>query len=129
MDAKLTIAEPSTASVNSTVALHNQETIAGSVVLIRRDETCDQAKVRAAQDAEAIGVIIIHNDETRPDAIGDVPTGDLGQTVDIPVLLVSHNVGRLMLARTFEFGAQAKITFAGNPPPPPPPIQPTSPRG
>ena len=50
---------------------------------------------RAAEDAGAVGVIIVNNDEANPDEVEELNvSSDEGAPVGIPVVMVSFNAGK-----------------------------------
>ena len=53
-------------------------------------------------------MIIANNDQENPDKVVGMPTDDAGTTVDIPVLMISHNEG----ARVLELGSGSPVVIA-----------------
>ena len=93
----LVIAEPFTAFARDSALVQNE--VAGKIVLIeratvpsgeQRGKNGFGIKALAAQNAGAAAVIFMNNDEAHPD---DVIGMGSTNTVNIPVLMISHNEG------------------------------------
>ena len=109
MNAELAIAKPFTTSSGKLSDLHNRGELVGKIVLMGRDAVSLQTKARAAQDAGAVGVIVVNNDQAKPDAAVEMIVDDSSEIVDIPVLIISSNSGDRALA----LGPGTTVVFTG----------------
>lgn len=119
VDGALVIAEPFTAWVEDEGACLIENEIAGKVVLIAHDShggqilACNFAsKAVCAQDAGAVGVIIMNIDATNSDEVVARSPWFFSLlepiTVSIPVVMVSHNEGMRIKA----LGTGTPVAFA-----------------
>lgn len=74
-------------------AITNGAALAGNIALVDRGTCPFVTKVQAAQDAGAIGVIVVNNV-----AGGPTPMGGSSATITIPALMVSIDTGNLLKA-------------------------------
>lgn len=74
-------------------ALTNAAALNGNIALVDRGSCTFVTKVQAAQDAGAIGVIVVNNVAGPPSALGGVSA-----TITIPSVMVSLDVGNLLKA-------------------------------
>ena len=96
------VAEPYTACT----AIQND--VSGKVVLIGRGGCTFANKAVAAQNAGAVGVIIVNDDEANPNTVRIMDDGDTGTSAAIPVLMVSYNGGTQI--RNLGTGISVKIS-------------------
>lgn len=75
------------------VALTNAAAISGKIALIRRGSCTFVLKVKAAQDAGAIGVIMMNNIDGQP-----IPMGGDDPTITIPSVMISKADGDILEA-------------------------------
>lgn len=75
----------------------NTTALSGKIAVIRRGTCPFVQKVKAAQDAGAIAVIMVNNDTANPDQL--VNMGGADATITIPAIFVSYNVGEAIIAQ------------------------------
>ena len=102
MKSTLVLADPYTAFADGSAVVQNN--VAGKVVMIGRavvpsgkhkGKNGFSVKARAAQKAGAAAVIFVNNDEANPDTLINMIS--TGETVTIPVVMVSYNEGHRRL--------------------------------
>ncbi len=86
--------------------------VSGMIVLVGRGECKFVAKAAAAQNAGAVGVIIVNNDEANADDVIRMATVT-NQTVSIPVLMVSYNNGDLIKGLGSGTSVEFKFSLSG----------------
>jgi hypothetical protein len=97
------------------VALTNAAAISGKIALIRRGSCTFVLKVKAAQDAGAIGVIMMNNIDGQP-----IPMGGDDPTITIPSVMISKADGDILEAAVNSgtvngaLNPSAPGTFTGN---------------
>ena len=69
----------------------------GKIAVIRRGICPFVEKVKAAQNAGAVAVIIVNNDAANPDQLVNMSGSDA--TITIPAIFVSYNVGEAIIAQ------------------------------
>ena len=87
MQSTLAIAEPYTACT----AIQND--VSGKFVLVGRGTCTFVAKAVAAQEAGAVGVIIVNNDTENPNDVIKMTDAGTFMMVSVPVLMVSYTSG------------------------------------
>ena len=75
----------------------NGPSLAGKIVVINRGNCPFVEKVKNAQNAGAIAVIVLNNDVANPDQIITMAGADA--TITIPAISVSYNFGQALLAQ------------------------------
>ncbi len=75
----------------------NAAALSGKIAVIRRGVCQFIAKVKNAQNAGAIAVIIVNNDAANPDQLVNMSGADA--TITIPAIFVSYNVGEAIIAQ------------------------------
>ena len=75
----------------------NASALNGKIAVIRRGDCPFVEKVKAAQNAGAVAVIIVNNDAANPDQLVNMSGSDA--TITIPAIFVSYNVGEAIIAQ------------------------------
>ena len=75
----------------------NASALNGKIAVIRRGNCPFVEKVKAAQNAGAVAVIIVNNDAANPDQLVNMSGSDA--TITIPAIFVSYNVGEAIIAQ------------------------------
>ena len=99
VNASLAIAEPCMAATeeDGEPVLHNQQQISGRIALIERGFITLTKKALAAQNAGAVGVIIMNNDEPKPDEPVIFAKHAGPMITKIPVIAASYNESAQLL--------------------------------
>jgi PA domain/Secretion system C-terminal sorting domain len=86
----------------------NASQLSGKIALINRGDCTFVLKIKAAQDAGAIGVIMINNIDGQP-----IPMGGDDTTITIPSAMISKADGQLLLAAGALNGTMNPTTVGG----------------
>ncbi|MEM6801074.1 MAG: T9SS-dependent M36 family metallopeptidase [Bacteroidota bacterium] len=95
-------------------ALINGGTLNGKIALIDRGSCEFGAKCLNAQNAGAVGVIVVNNDATNPNGLVTMAPGLSGGSVNIPVAMVSLNSGNTIKGE-INGGATVNIRMQATP--------------
>jgi hypothetical protein len=87
----------------------NQANISRGVAILECGDASFLVTARIAQHAGAVCVIFVNTDQSNSDAVAEMRRDDSGETVDIPVLMVSHKDGQ----RASRLGPGTRVTFSG----------------
>lgn len=74
----------------------NGAMLSGNIVILRRGSCNFTVKVKNAQDAGAIAVIVVNNDAANPDQYVGMSGAD--GTITIPAVFVTYNIGEAIIA-------------------------------
>lgn len=74
----------------------NGAMLSGKIVILRRGSCNFTVKVKNAQDAGAIAVIVVNNDTANPDQYVGMSGAD--GTITIPAVFVTYNIGEAIIA-------------------------------
>ncbi|WP_264548381.1 T9SS-dependent M36 family metallopeptidase [Flavobacterium sp. N2820] len=85
----------------------NAAALNGKIAVIRRGVCTFAEKVKFAQNAGAIAVIIVNNDTANPDQLVNMSGADA--TITIPAIFVSYNVGEAIIAEMLLGTVNGKI--------------------
>ena len=85
----------------------NASALSGKIAVIRRGTCPFVEKVKKAQDAGAIAVIMVNNDTANPNQLLNMSGADA--SITIPAIFVSYNVGEAIIAQIAQGTVNAKI--------------------
>lgn len=85
----------------------NAAALNGKIAVIRRGTCPFVEKVKTAQNAGAIAVIIVNNDAANPDQLVNMSGADA--TITIPAIFVSYNTGEAIIAQMLLGTVNGKI--------------------
>ncbi|HLT96040.1 MAG TPA: S8 family serine peptidase, partial [Acidimicrobiia bacterium] len=107
----LVVAEPLDACADADNGLiENAEEMEGKIAFIQRGTCSFSAKVRAARDADAIGVLVFNNAAGDPIVMGQ--DGNPDQPTDTPAMMISLEDGELILGAIVEDEEVVNVTLS-----------------
>ena len=92
-------------------AILNPAELAGRVALVGRGGCAFFDKAARAAQCGAAAVLVINNDEAHPDATILMGGPADGGKATVPVMMVSHATGQLLLAAARGSAGAAQVTF------------------